>query len=405
MKNTEVFGYLRESILSEPSFTTEGRAKENDALNLMYSDVDKGVMRDTREIGTIVIDEPQVANAFIAVLFDRVIRDGVTYGLNAVNKLARFKSDNLDYGANWSKLAVDTYDVVAYDSDASPIPKAGSRVGTCFSSAPVQKKVQFTFSNDQIKLAFSSQNGIEGLLEAMVKAVRDSLELHMYGALKNEVILSDATSEINVNYVTQNIDIGASSKLVGLAQVISRTDGNILLGGITSDTTVPADAITEAQLFGLKELRARIVDDALAMSEAGTTYNYGDYAEVSGTPVAGTGPFTTNLPLGTGVLVINAKVLSAMDLAGDSLFGSTGNYTKYFQDVIPIYVNTATGKASAQTFAYAILDPKALEYKYLLEKTLTFENPNGLYTNYFSHLWYGVMANPFVSALVKFFKK
>jgi len=46
-----------------------------------------------------------------------------------------------------------------------------------------------------------------------------------------------------------------------------------------------------------------------------------------------------------------------------------------------------------------ILDRNAIEYRFMLEKSLQWENPRALYVNYFTHFWFGILANPFLSAV------
>ncbi len=402
--NKQYYDFLRESIKENPSFTNEARAKEIDALNLVFEDVENGIYRSKADIGTIIIDEPHTTNAFISVLYDRIVRDGTRENLKSVNKLEIFQTQDLSNGVGFSVTVVDKYDVEDYDNNLSPIGNFDSRVGEAISMPPLKKRVEFTFSQSQLQTAFLNDSGISGLLASMINKVKETLNIYVYGTLKDEIIKADTTTDLNVNFITEEIDVTSDTSLTGLRQVILRTAGNIFENGVVTQVlTNNADdlenplsetPLKDVQLAGLKELIARINDDVLKMSEPSTSYNYGDTD----------GGFTSNLPLGEGVLVINAKVLSALNVTADSLFNSNSDYGKYFKQVIPIYVDGTTGKDDKLVFGYSILHPQAIEYKYLLNKQLEWTNPRSLYTNFFTHMWYSILCNPFVSSLCKFFR-
>lgn len=402
--NKQYYDFLKESIKESPSFTNDARAKEIDALNLVYEDVENGIYRSKADIGTIIIDEPHTANAFITVLYDRIVRDGTRENLKSVNKLEIFQSQDLSNGIGFSVTVVDKYDVEDHADNLSPIGNFDSRVGEAISMPPLKKRVEFTFSQSQLQTAFLNDSGISGLLASMINKVKETLNIFVYGTLKDQIIKADTTSDLNVNFITQEIDVTSDTTLTGLRQVILRTAGNIFENGVATqvltnnaddlESLLSETPLKDIQLSGLKELIARINDDVLKMSEPSTAYNYGDTD----------GGFTSNLPLGEGILVINAKVLSALNVTADSLFNSNSDYGKYFKQVIPIYVDEATGKTDKLVFGYSILHPQAIEYKYLLNKSLEWTNPRSLYTNFFTHMWYSILCNPFVSSLCKFFR-
>lgn len=365
IKNNELIKFISDDIRENPSTLIEDVIRDENFINLFEG-------KSNHEIKGIIYDYPQNQNIFASVLYDRVISKGVVEGLETVEKFKVFKREDLKYASNWYRLATDVKETKDFNPTASPIPTSESRKGVVYSNDPLRKLVEFTFSNEQLATAFESETGLSELLASEMKSVRDTISLYINEEIKGLIMEYDESENTPKNF-----------KWLTLSE-----DGSIA-NLLNSGLPIKFD---EDTLNIARSIKTGILNDVETLSEPSRNYNIGDTD----------GGYMRNIPKGQGVLIIHSKLLSLLNIESDSLFGNKSNWEKYFKEIITISGNLEYGVGEGfPTYTYGIFDDRSIEYRIMLNKTLEWTNPRGLYTNYFTHLWLGTLVNPYQNALIR----
>lgn len=360
IKNNELIKFISDDIRENPSTLIEDVIRDENFVNLFEG-------KSNHEIKGIIYDYPQNQNIFASVLYDRVISKGVVEGLEAVEKFKVFKREDLKHASHWYRLATDVKETKDFNPTASPIPTSESRKGIVYSNEPKRKLIEFTFSNEQLATAFESETGLSELLASEMKSVRDTISLYINDEIKG--LIMERIEEEPKNFKWKMVNPGGS-----YAELLN------------FDTPVIFD---ENMLNIARSIKTNILNDVEMLSEPSRDFNIGDTD----------GGYMRNIPKGQGVLIIHSKLLSLLNIESDSLFGDKSNWEKYFKDIITISGNLKYG--AGPTYTYGIFDERSIEYRIMLNKTLEWTNPRGLYTNYFTHLWLGTLVNPYQNALIR----
>ena len=360
IKNNELIKFISDDIRENPSTLIEDVIRDENFVNLFEG-------KSNHEIRGIIYDYPQNQNIFASVLYDRVISKGVVEGLEAVEKFKVFKREDLKYASNWYRLATDVKETKDFNPTASPIPTSESRKGIVYSNEPKRKLIEFTFSNEQLATAFESETGLSELLASEMKSVRDTISLYINEEIKG-LIMEGANAEMPKNFKWEMLSSDTSiADLLGYSSPIVFDEGTLNVA---------------------RTIKTSILNDVEMLSEPSRDFNIGDTD----------GGYMRNIPKGQGVLIIHSKLLSLLNIESDSLFGNKSNWEKYFKDIITI---TPINAFNGNEFTYGIFDERSIEYRIMLNKTLEWTNPRGLYTNYFTHVWLGTLVNPYQSALIR----
>lgn len=362
--NQQIYADLASRIEESPALLPAQRQRDDAFVDLF-------VGREDHEIRAIVEAEPQVANIFYSVLYDRVIREAAMDGLNAVNPYEVFQGPSDPN--KWGYVATDVIDSDAFDGTASPIPTNPPRVASFFSDARVDRTFTVTVSDEQLRSAFNSPTGVSSLVSLILKRVRDSAQLYVR------------------DYVETKLGIAAPVTVVQAIMPvveIASTDYNLPLTASPTLADFDSDGRETALRFRawLKQLRAKMV-------RASDDFNLGDTD----------GPFTSNLPEGRGILLVDSNTIAGMAVTADQLYNDGTNIGALFERVIEVPGLAATQETSAGVGKYntiaMIVDPQFFEYRLALDTTREWKNEKGLYTNYFHHLWLHSLTAPVVSAV------
>lgn len=366
--NQEVINYIIDDIKDNPSTLLTDISNEQDFISLF------GNKTNIELYGTITT-EPQAQNIFFSNFYQRIVRKGMVDVLSFKGSYSIFKREDLTYGDRWSRFATDRMNVESFDPTASPMPVRKPRLAECFSDEPFRKLVEFTYSREQIQGMFLKDEGLDELLVELLKKQKQSLDLFVESALFDKIDWSLQ------GYTTTN----ESTWGFGLVEDFNNTNiAEIIQNGIVASQMDGQDFKQDLLNHQFKNLKLKIIEQATKMSRPNDIYNIGD----------SDGKFTSSIPKGEGILLINENLLTALESYGENVYHEN-SLKKYFKEIIPIQ---KTGAYNDKLIAFAIVDPNWLEYRVLLEKTLDWTNPRALYTNYFSHLWFGILLNPFVSS-------
>ena len=376
--NQEIINFILDDIEANPRKLVEDQMRDQNFVSLFGGKSD-------HEIRGVILDYPLNANIFASVLYDRVISKGVVEGLNTKDKFSIFRHEELKNASRWYRIATDVKEVNVFDPNASPIPKTQSRIGVCYSDEPIRIRIDFTFSPQQLATAFESETGLSELLSAEMKSVRDTANIY-----RNQVMIDKIKSVIENNDVKKGVLYDLStfdSNIIeyfanGTNYNIARDYLNSLFN--TDDTVSSGNKVKQKTYleYIVDTFKIKLLDDLKRMSEPSRDFNVGD----------SDGAYMRSLNKENAVLIINSRLATLND------FYKKINLNDYFVDVIEIN-DTFIGQTTS--FGYMIVDKNFFEIRDMLDTTLDWTNPKSLYTNYFTHIWFGTLTNPFVNAFAR----
>ena len=376
--NQEIINFILDDIEANPRKLVEDQMRDQNFVSLFGGKSD-------HEIRGVILDYPLNANIFASVLYDRVISKGVVEGLNTKDKFSIFRHEELKNASRWYRIATDVKEVNVFDPNASPIPKTQSRIGVCYSDEPIRIRIDFTFSPQQLATAFESETGLSELLSAEMKSVRDTANIY-----RNQVMIDKIKSVIENNDVKKGVLYDLStfdSDIIeyfanGTNYNIARDYLNSLFN--TDDTVSSGNKVKQKTYleYIVDTFKIKLLDDLKRMSEPSRDFNVGD----------SDGAYMRSLNKENAVLIINSRLATLND------FYKKINLNDYFVDVIEIN-DTFIGQTTS--FGYMIVDKNFFEIRDMLDTTLDWTNPKSLYTNYFTHIWFGTLTNPFVNAFAR----
>lgn len=382
--NQEIVNFILDDIEANPRKLVEDQMRDQNFISLFGGKSD-------HEIRGVILDYPLNANIFASVLYDRVISKGVVEGLNTKDKFSIFRREELKNASRWYRIATDVKEVKEFEPESSPIPKTESRIGVCYSDEPIRIRIDFTFSPQQLASAFESETGLSELLSAEMKAVRDTINIY-----RNQVMIDKIKSavvypcQVNVGVLYDFVEFGEDVGISNFKNYFKNKGANITHDYLNSlfntgehgDSNFKVKQKTALEFF-VDLFKIRLLDDLKRMSEPSRDFNIGD----------SDGPYMRNLSKENAVLIINSRLATLND------FYKKINLNDYFVDVIEI-ADTEITKDS-EYFGYMIVDKNFFEIRDMLDTTLDWTNPKSLYTNYFTHVWFGTLTNPFVNAYTR----
>ena len=126
-----------------------------------------------REIGTIIMDMPQLQNEFLSALVNRIGRVIVT-SKTYDNPWSMFKKGMLEFGETVEEIFVNIAEPFQFDPDyavANQYKRELPDVRSSFHIMNYQKYYKATIQNDQLRQAFLSWQGITDLIAKIVDAM------------------------------------------------------------------------------------------------------------------------------------------------------------------------------------------------------------------------------------------
>lgn len=385
--NQEIINFILDDIEANPRKLVEEQMRDQNFISLFGGKSD-------HEIRGVILDYPLNANIFASVLYDRVISKGVVEGLNTKDKFSIFRREELKNASRWYRIATDVKDVKEFEPEASPIPKTESRIGVCYSDEPIRIRIDFTFSVQQLASAFESETGLSELLSAEMKAVRDTANIYrnqiMIDKIKSVIVDGDVLKETLYSFnglkMVNQYDIGVSVfenyfKNTGI-EIAFDYLSNLYDTGDAGESNFKVKQKTAIEYF-VDTLKIKLLNDLKQMSEPSRKFNIGD----------SDGGYMRSLSKENAVLIINSKLATLND------FYKRINLNDYFTEVIEIADTELV--ENEEHFGYMIVDKNFFEIRDMLDTTLDWTNPKSLYTNYFTHIWFGTLTNPFVNALAR----
>lgn len=219
-----------------------------------------------REIGAVIMDYPALQNEFLSALVNRIARVILT-SKSYDNPWAVFKKGMLEFGESIEEIFVNIAKPFQFDPQAAEtnvFKREIPDVRGAFHIMNYQKFYKATITNDQLKQAFLSINGITDLIAKIVDAMYSGanydefqtmkymLAKHILNGLMNPVTIP-AINTANMNSIVSTIK-GVSNKFTflnsknNLAGVMNHTpkQDQYLLVNSQFDATMNVEVLASA---------------------------------------------------------------------------------------------------------------------------------------------------------------
>lgn len=219
-----------------------------------------------REIGAVIMDYPALQNEFLSALVNRIGRVILT-SKSYDNPWAMFKKGMLEFGESIEEVFVNIAKPFQFDpqvAETNVFKREIPDVRSAFHIMNYQKYYKATISNDQLRQAFLSIDGITDLIAKIVDAMytganydefqtmKYMLAKHILNGLMNPVTIPSINSE-NMNKIVSTIK-GVSNKFTflnsknNLAGVMNHTpkQDQYLLVNSQFDATMNVEVLASA---------------------------------------------------------------------------------------------------------------------------------------------------------------
>lgn len=219
-----------------------------------------------REIGAVIMDYPALQNEFLSALVNRIGRVILT-SKSYDNPWAMFKKGMLEFGESIEEVFVNIAKPFQFDpqvAESNVFKREIPDVRSAFHIMNYQKFYKATISNDQLRQAFLSIDGITDLIAKIVDAMytganydefqtmKYMLAKHILNGLMNPVTIPDINSA-NMNSIISTIK-GVSNKFTflnsknNLAGVMNHTpkQEQYLLVNSKFDATMNVEVLASA---------------------------------------------------------------------------------------------------------------------------------------------------------------
>lgn len=321
-----------------------------------------------RGIGEIMMTYQPLQNAFLSALVNRIGRVIITSRLYE-NPWAGFKKGKLEYGETIEEIFVNLAKPYQYDPAVAECGVTKRRipdVRASFHSMNYQKFYPTTVSNDQLRQAFLSWQGITDLIGKIIEQVYtganyDEFLVMKYMiaqvALKGEIypvnipaVTADNARSVTTTMVAQARKLSYMSSQYNLAGVKTYTDPNFLYMILTTDIESIFDVEVLALSFNMN--KAELIGRQIGVD------GFGIIDEERLAEIFADDPYTSYVPFTDEQKTALSSIAGLM--VDESWFMIFDNY----YNMTEIY------------------------------------NPQGLYWNYFYHVWKTFSISPFSNAVL-----
>lgn len=368
MNSADILNVTRNELGGQYASQVPAAVRPGDVLpNGKIATMQDSVM-SLRAIGNIMMNFEPLQNAFLNALVNRIGRVIITSRLYE-NPWAGFKKGLLEYGETIEEIFVQLANPYQYDPEKAETEVFKRRipdVKAAFHSMNYQKYYPTTVSNDQLRQAFLSWQGITDLIGRIIEQVYTGANYDEFLVMKYliaKVALNGNIYPITIPEVTADNARAVTTTMVNIARKIgfmsnqyneagveTYTDPRFLYTILTTDLSAIFDVEVLALSFNMNKAeligRQILVDGFGTMDEARLEKIFAD------------DPYTTYEPFTEAEKNSLASIQGLM--VDESWFMIFDNY----YNMTEIY------------------------------------NPQGLYWNYFYHVWKTFSVSPFSNAIL-----
>lgn len=319
-----------------------------------------------KAIGNIIMDYPALQNEFLNTLINRIGKVIITSKMYS-NPWARFKQGILDYGETVEEIYVNLIKGFQYDTEVAEtelFKREKPDVRSAFHIMNYKKFYKVTIEHENLRQAFLYWDGINNLVTKIIEQLYTSANYDEFNVMKYLVgkhILAGHLYPVNVGTVSSANMRSIISTIKGVSNRFEFMSSQYNLAGVANH------ALKENQYLIVNSQFDAVADvEVLAMA-----FNM-DKAEF----------------LGHKILVDSLGTIDWDRL--DTLFEGDSEYTQ-FTDAEIAALDAIPGVLVTDNW-FMIYD--------VLNEMRDQGNGQGLYWNYFYHVWKTFSVSPFANAAV-----
>lgn len=319
-----------------------------------------------REIGAIIMDMPQLQNEFLSALVNRIGRVILTSKMYS-NPWKMFKKGMLEYGETIEEIFVNIAKPFQYDPEVAETDvykREIPDVRSAFHVMNYQKFYKATIQQEQLRQAFLSADGISQLIAGIVDQMYTAANYDEFLTMKYllaKKILAGQFHPVNVKALTD-----ANSNAV--TTTIKETSNTMVFPSTEYNPAGVFQHTDYNDQYLIMSAKAKAVIDVNTLAAA---FNM-DKAEFMGH-------------------VVTIDSFGSLDIARlNVLFADDPTYTE---------IGSAELEALAAIPAVSVGRDWFMVYDNLMQFTENY-NGQGLYWNYFYHVWKIFSSSPFENAVV-----
>lgn len=232
-----------------------------------------------REIGTIIMDNPQLQNEFLSALVNRIGRVLITSKMYE-NPWSMFKKGMLEFGETIEEIFVNIAKPFQFDPSVAEthlFKREIPDVRTAFHIMNYQKYYKVTVQNDQLRQAFLSWQGITDLIAKIVDSMYtganyDEFQTMKYMLAKHILngrmypVTIPSVSDTNMKAITSiikgvsnNYEFMSNKYNVAGVQNYSKKNNQYLLINSNFDATMDVEVLASAFNMGKAEFTGKRV--------------------------------------------------------------------------------------------------------------------------------------------------
>ena len=359
-------------------------AIRNEGFSTNYRDYVPEVTPDAdsiRAAGAIIMDNPALRNSFLNDLINRVIKVIVTSKMYE-NPWARLKKGKLDLGETIEEVFVNIAKAELYDpanASATIFKRRIPDVRAAFHVVNYQVMYPVSISNDELSMAFTTQDGLYNLIERIYESLYTADAYDEFNVMKYELARHILAGQIPV------VGISALSSEANIRAAVTTIKATSNKMKFMTDKYNISGVKTHAKHEEQTVIVSADFDAAMDVQVLAAAFNM-DKAE-----------FLSKRLLVDGFGTIDAIRLAETcpELCENIQYDSDGHVTD--ADIIGMSSNDLT----ALNAVPAVLIDDA--FMQIWDRLITMEDirvVNGLYTNAFLHCWKYIGVSPYAPAAV-----
>ena len=332
-----------------------------------------------RAIGKIIMDSPNLRNAFATDLINRIILVSVTSKMYN-NPWESLKKGVLSLGETIEEIFVNIANAELYNPNISSETVFKRRIPdirAAFHIVNYQVKYPATISNEDLSAAFTSENGLYSLIEKIYESLVSASNYDEFNVMKYLVALNIVNGNI------KSISIPSLSNDDNIKSVVTQIKATSnKMKFMTADYNI-AGVKTHSQHVNQTVIVTADFDAAMDVNVLAAAFNM-DKAEF----------LSKRLMVDSfGDIDINRLAQCAPETCENITYDANGNVTSATLKGI-----TKEQLVELSEIPAVIIDDDFLQ---IYDRLITMEdirNPDGLYTNAFLHCWKIISVSPFAPA-------
>lgn len=332
-----------------------------------------------RAIGKIIMDSPNLRNAFATDLINRIILVTVTSKMYD-NPWESLKKGILSLGETIEEIFVNIANAELYNPNISSETVFKRRIPdirAAFHIVNYQVKYPATISNEDLSAAFTSENGLYSLIEKIYESLVSASNYDEFNIMKYLIALNIVNGNIKAISVPA---ISTDANVKSVVTQIKATSNKMKF--MTADYNI-AGVKTHSQHVNQTVIVTADFDAAMDVNVLAAAFNM-DKAEF----------LSKRLMVDSfGDIDINRLAQCAPETCENITYDANGN------------VSSATIKGITNSQLAELAEIPAViiddEFIQIYDRLITMEdirNPDGLYTNAFLHCWKIISVSPFAPA-------